>query len=83
MGGVGGAGQLGGELPRRVKRVAVPHRGEGDDGGLLLFNYNDAFDTPGELCAKLACAGYTACAAGSEIGGDIDAMDLPVCFGIP
>ena len=32
VGGVGGAGQLGGELPRRVKRVAVPHRGEGDDG---------------------------------------------------
>ena len=44
---------------------------------LLLFNYNDAFDTPGELCAELACA------ADSEIGGDIDAMDLPVCFGMP
>ena len=44
---------------------------------LLLFNYNDAFDTPGELCSELACA------ADSEIGGDIDAMDLPVCFGIP
>ena len=23
------------------------------------------------------------CAAVSEIGGDIDAMDLPVCFAIP
>ena len=32
-GGVGGAGQLGGELPRRVKPVAVSHRREGDDGG--------------------------------------------------
>ena len=30
----------------------------------LLFNYNDAFDTPGELCAELACA------ADSVIGGD-------------
>ena len=50
--------------------AAVPPR-------LLLFNYNDAFDTPGELCAELTWV------ADSEIGGDIDAMDLPVCFGIP
>ena len=51
---------------------------------LLLSNYNDAFDSPGELCAELACAGYAACTADSEIGGDIVAMDLPVvCFGIP
>ena len=36
VGGLGEAGQLGGELPRRVKRVAVLHRGEGDDGGSAM-----------------------------------------------
>ena len=49
---------------------------------LVLFYYNAAFVKPGELCAELACTGYAACTADSEISGDIGAMDLPVCFGI-
>ena len=49
---------------------------------LLLFNYNDAFDMPGELCTEITCASYAACAADSEIGGDIDAMDLPYSYSV-
>ena len=73
-GGVGGAGELAGELPRRVK---------------LSFNYNIAiealavpaggtnkcnkerhrlwFDMPGELSAWLACSPYAAC-----VGDDVN-----------
>ena len=37
----------------------------------------------GSSAPSLPAGGYAACAADSEIGGDIDAMDLPVSFHIP
>ena len=41
------------------------------------------FDTLGEVSAWLACVAYAGESVFSGIGGDIDAMDLPVSFRLP
>ena len=52
---------------------------DGDAGGVIVIKRK--FDTRGELSAWLANASYATCVF--EIGGDIDAMDLPVSFRLP